>query len=92
MTEQREPTGHDATTVYEIRLRGTSPEPLKRQFPMATVTTTRTETVLLRQVERPDDLDVLIEQLLSMGLVLTEVHELLPPSPRTTPTTGAESS
>jgi hypothetical protein len=66
--------------VYEVRLRGTSPEPLRRQFPSATVTTTRTETVLLREVEKPGELDVLIDRLLSMGLVLTEVHRLRSPA------------
>lgn len=62
--------------VYEIRLRGTARESLREQFPSATVFTTRTETVLVRRVEQPAELDALIEQLLSMGLVLTEVHEL----------------
>ncbi len=66
----------EPTATYEIRLRGTSAEPLHKQFPAATVFTTRTETVLFRSVEQPAELDALIEQLLSLGLVLTEVHEL----------------
>lgn len=70
----------EPTAVYEIRLQKTSPEPLRRQFPTATVLTTRTETVLVRQVEDPAELDTLIQSLLSMGLVLTEVHEMLLPS------------
>jgi hypothetical protein len=66
----------ESSATYEIRLRGASPEPLRKKFPRATVLTTRTETVLFRRVEKPAELDALIEQLLSMGLVLTEVHEL----------------
>jgi hypothetical protein len=79
MTEHLVSSDAEAIAVYEIRLRGTAPEPLKRQFPTATITTTRPETVLLRQVETPAELDELIEQLLSMGLVLTEVHQHWPP-------------
>jgi hypothetical protein len=79
MTEQRLSIEAETTAVYEVRLRGTSPEPLRRQFPSAIVTTTRTETVLLREVEKPGELDVLIDRLLSMGLVLTEVHRLRSP-------------
>jgi hypothetical protein len=72
----RQSQGDEPTATYEIRIRGTSTEPLRKQFPSATVLTTRTETVLFRSVEQPAELDALIEQLLSMGLVLTEVHEL----------------
>lgn len=75
---------NEPTAVYEIRLRAASPEPLRRQFPTATVITTRTETVLFRRVEEPAELDALIADVFSMGLVLTEVHELqLPPSTST---------
>jgi hypothetical protein len=80
MTDALASTGDEPTAVYEIRLRGGSAEPLRRRFPSATVLTTRTETVLFRRVEEPSELDELIENLLSMGLVLTEVHELLLPS------------
>jgi hypothetical protein len=79
MAELSRSTDEEETAVYEIRLQGAPPEPLRRQFPTATVITTRTETVLFRRVEEPADLDLLIEELLSMGLVLTEVHELLLP-------------
>jgi hypothetical protein len=80
----------EPTATYEIRLRGTSAEPLRKQFPAATVFSTRTETVLLHIVERPAELDALIEKLLSMGLVLTEVHEL--PLPQTSVVDPARSA
>lgn len=83
MTEGQAVEG-EPTAVYEIRLRAASPEPLRREFPTATVITTRTETVLFRRVEEPAELDALIADLLSMGLVLTEVHEFkLPPAAAT---------
>ncbi len=78
MTEQEASAGSEPTALYEIRLQRTPPEPLRREFPTATVSTTRTETVLFRRVEQPGELDELIDQLLSRGFVLTEVHEVLP--------------
>ena len=78
MTQQPESPDLDSeeSAVYEIRLQGTSAATLRRQFPTATVLTTPTETVLFRQVEDPSELDALIARLMSMGLVLTEVHEV----------------
>lgn len=75
MTADPEPTA-----LYEVRLKGTLPEPLRQEFPTATVSTTRTETVLFHRVEQPAELDELIDQLLSRGFVLTEVHEVPTPS------------
>jgi hypothetical protein len=69
----------EPTAVYEIRLQGTLAESLRRQFPSAAVVTTRTETVLYRQVEGPAELDALIAQLMSLGLVLTEVQHVVEP-------------
>jgi hypothetical protein len=66
----------ESAATYEIRLQGTPTESLQERFPSATVFTTPTETVLYRQVEETSELDWLLEQLLSMGLVLTEVHEV----------------
>jgi hypothetical protein len=81
MRQRPVPVDDESTAVYEIRLQGASPEGLRQQFPSAIVLTTRTETVLFRRVEEPGELEPLIDQLLSMGLVLTEVHEMqLPPS------------
>jgi hypothetical protein len=91
MTDGQASQDDEPTAVYEIRLQGSPAEPIRRRFPMATVITTRTETVLFRRVEEPAELDDLIQQLLSMGLVLTEVHELLQPpqvsAPSETPST-----
>jgi hypothetical protein len=81
-----EPTGR-----YEIRLKGAAPEALRHEFPSATVYTTRTETVLFPQVTQPADLDDLIDQLLSRGFVLTEVHELKAPDPTSEPPQNASS-
>jgi hypothetical protein len=78
MTEREVSADVEPTALYEIRLRGTNPEPLRRAFPTATVSTTRTETVLFRRVDKPAELDDLIDQLLSRGVVLTEVHEVRP--------------
>jgi len=69
-------TDDEPTAVYEIRLRGAHPENLRRQFPTAAVVATPIETVLFRHVEEPAELDALIAKLLSLGLVLTEVHEM----------------
>jgi hypothetical protein len=77
--------------LYEIRIQGTNPEPLRRAFPAATVYTTPTETVLFRQVEEPAELDELIDQLLSRGVVLTEVHQVNQPSTVTQEPLGSPS-
>ena len=79
MTERKVPADPEPTACYEIRLQGTPAEPLRREFPTATISTTRTETILFQRVEKPADLDELIDQLLSRGVVLTEVHEVRPP-------------
>lgn len=76
MTERQLTRGDEPKATYEIRLHGASPEPLRRTFPTATVCTTRSETVLFREVNEPAELDALIHQVVSMGLVLTEVHEV----------------
>jgi len=78
MTEQEAAAEPEPTALYEIRLQSTPPEPLRQEFPTATITTTRTETVLFRRVEQPGELDELIDQLLSRGFVLTGVHEVSP--------------
>src|SRR3954468_15072765 len=85
MDEQHSPHHSPDTepvATYEIRLRGTHVAQLKEQFPTAALLTTRTETVLFRSVEGPEELDALVAELLSMGLVLNEIHEL--PAPHTT--------
>jgi hypothetical protein len=84
MSEERVTAYDEPTAVYEIRLRGAPTASVRRQFPQAAVLTTRTETVLFRRVETPEELDELIAHLLSLGLVLNEVHEvpLAPPADR----------
>ena len=67
---------------------GTPTEPLQQRFPSATVITNLTETVLYRRVEESSELDWLLEQLLSMGLVLTEVHQV--PEPEGAASEGGE--
>ena len=79
MTEQEAFADSDPTALYEIRLQGTSTDPLRQEFPTATVFTTRTETVLFPRVEHPAELDELIDHLLSRGFVLTEVHQVRSP-------------
>ena len=72
----------EPAAVYEVRLEGLPESGLRRQFPTASVTTTRTETVLYTHVERPAELDALLAQLLSLGLVLTEVRQCTEPGGR----------
>jgi molybdopterin-guanine dinucleotide biosynthesis protein len=79
MAEWKVSAEPEPTALYEVRLQGTDPEPLRRAFPTARVYTTPTETVLVRRVEEPAELDELIDQLLSRGVVLTEVHEVSQP-------------
>ena len=90
MAEQDLSAGSEPTAIYEIRLKGAAQQ-LRDEFPSATVSTTRTETVLFRRVEQPADLDELIDQLLSRGFVLTEVREVESPSPSTLEPDGTSS-
>jgi hypothetical protein len=78
-SEPGEEPSEEPTALYEIRLQGAHVEPLRRQFPSATVFRTKAETVLFRPAAEPADLDALIDELLSMGLVLTEIHQLRVP-------------
>lgn len=85
MAERAGDERDEAKAVYEIRLRGANAVSLRRQFPSASVVSTRTETVLVRRVEDPAELDEMLEHLLSLGAVLTEVREIpLPDQPSTT--------
>jgi hypothetical protein len=72
----REPS-QESVTTYEIRLQGAPPPlTLHEQFPSIEMLTRRPETLLFRRVDDLAELDALLDQILSMGLVLTEVHEL----------------
>ena len=75
----RQPSTDNVSATYEIRLQGTPPQELRRRFPTMKVCTGPPETLLFRRVEEAAKLDELLEQLLSMGLVLTEVHRLTGP-------------
>ncbi len=82
--EIRKPSADAASATYEIQLRGSPPQELRQRFPSMKVFTRRAETLLFRRVENPAELDELLEQLLSMGMVLSEVHALpLTATPRT---------
>ncbi len=66
--------------VYEIRLglparlRGEIPPGLRERFPTLRIHRSRVETVLSRDVADLAELDVLLEQLQSLGVVLLEIR------------------
>jgi hypothetical protein len=63
--------------TYEIRFQGTLQQtPPWWRSSSVTVFRQRAETVLFRRVQEEGELEALLDQLLSVGLVLTEVHEL----------------
>jgi len=74
--ENPQPPSPASPATYEIRFQGTLPETLSLDLPSATICTTRAETVLFRHIESATELDSLLDQLMSMGLVLTEIHEV----------------
>jgi hypothetical protein len=78
MDHDRLPDERGAT--YEIRLAGAPPESLRRRFPSMRVRATRAQTVLFRRFAGPGDLDELLDNLRSLGLALTEIHQA-PASP-----------
>ena len=84
-----DPSTDNVSATYEIRLQGTPPQELRRRFPTMRVCKGPLETLLFRHVDEPAKLDELLEQLLSMGLVLTEVHRL--PGPCVDPRAGGSS-
>lgn len=49
---------------------------LAAQLPFAPIRTTGTQTALVGQVREPAQLDTLLEKLLSVGLVLDDVHRI----------------
>jgi len=72
------PEQHDvarAAASYEVHLSGALPPKLRAAFPDATASPAPAQTVLVREVQHNSELDVLLDQLLFMGLVLDEVHE-----------------
>ena len=65
----------DRGATYEIRLAGAPPESLRRRFPSMRIQALRAQTVLFRRSAGPRDLDRLLDQLRSLGLPLTEIHQ-----------------
>ncbi|MDN5761972.1 MAG: hypothetical protein L0H41_06615 [Microlunatus sp.] len=79
--------------IYEIRVRGEIPDLLRVRHPLIETVTCRTETVLYRDVSDPAELDLLLEQVQSWGLVLCSLRAsplpadlLAPPRSSTTMT------
>jgi hypothetical protein len=64
--------------LYDIHLGRRPPESLRSQYPSMTVRTTGAQTALLRQVRGPGQIDAFLQELFSVGLVLTEVHRVSP--------------
>jgi hypothetical protein len=75
-----------AAATYEVHLRSTPPEALVSGFTPSRVRRTSPQTVLKGRVASQDELAGLIERVLTLGLVLDEVHELrMAPGTRTVP-------
>jgi len=72
---RREDASAGARASYEIHLSGPLPPSLRIDFPAVLAAAAPAQTVLIRDVEKGTELDTLLDQLLFMGLVLSEVHE-----------------
>ena len=81
-----DPPREPDSATYEIRIRGDIPPELQQQIPGRMVGSSPTETVLYRDVRDLAELDLLLEQLQSMGLLLCELRQ----SARTAPLSGSE--
>ena len=68
----------EGVLLYDIHLGRRPPESLRSQYPSMTVRTTAAQTALRRQVRGPEQIDAFLRELLSVGLVLTEVHRVWP--------------
>jgi hypothetical protein len=75
-----EPVRGDDVATYEIRLRGELPPGLRDRLAVQMIHQGQTETVLYREVADVAELDLLLDQLQSMGLVLSELHVSSPRS------------
>ena len=76
-----EPSDQDDQGTYEIRIQGEIPAAVLERYPTLDVHLTGTETVLLRDLADPTDLDRLLAQLQSLGLVLCELRVTSVPAP-----------
>jgi hypothetical protein len=61
-------------TSYEVELSGALPTTLRAAFPAAGIRSVPAETVLT-EVHQGAELDALLDKVLAMGLVLTELHQ-----------------
>jgi hypothetical protein len=66
--------------LYDVELRRRPPQALLSRFPSVSVRTTGAQTALRRLVDGPAQMGALLRDLVSLGLVLTDVHRL-PPRP-----------
>ena len=69
-----EPMPRDDVATYEIRFRGDIPLSMRERL-STVIHHSPTETVLYREVTDVAELDLLLDQLQSMGLVLSELQE-----------------
>jgi hypothetical protein len=70
-----EPMPRDDVATYEIRFRGEIPPSMRARLSRVTIHHSSTETVLHREVTDVAELDLLLDQLQSMGVVLSELQE-----------------
>ena len=66
--------------LYDVELRRRPPQSLLARFPSVSIRTTVAQTALRRLVDGPAQMGALLRDLVSLGLVLTDVHRL-PPRP-----------
>ena len=69
-----EPVPGDDVATYELRIRGELPPSLRERLSASMVHQGETETVLYRDVTDLAELDLLLDQLQSLGLVLSELQ------------------
>ncbi len=65
----------DDVATYEIRFRGEIPPSMRERLSTVKIYHSPTETVLYREVTDVAELDLLLDQLQSMGLALSELQE-----------------
>ena len=69
-------TSESGSATYEIHLQDAPPDTLVARYAPSGVRRTPAHTVLMGRVASQDELAGLIDRVLTMGLVLSEVHEL----------------
>jgi hypothetical protein len=69
----------DGDVLYAIQLERRPPASLRSRFPSMKVRLAGAQTVLRREVSDPVQLDALLQDLRSVGLVLTDAHRLTSP-------------